>query len=269
MKKTILFASAALAALSFTSCSNEVDMFDSLNEERATINLNITNDDEILTRATNTITGDGLSAWLIKVGDNAWIAANTVQEKSYPTGSYTIKVGQYQSLAAAMPNNDPGHPYYAAEKSVNLQTGANSVTFECGTAQNAKLTVNWSGAASNSDISVTSVGVKQYNDPEITTPDEEKLLRTYSYTSGGSAYFYAGQKAFCTINYSYKSTPKTAIVKVLSALAAAKEYKFNINANTNGTITTLTITYDDTFDSTGDPTVVTIDAATGNEYTGN
>ena len=51
MKKSILFASAVLATLAFTSCSNEVDMFEPIGSEKATIDLNITSDDAVTTRA--------------------------------------------------------------------------------------------------------------------------------------------------------------------------------------------------------------------------
>ena len=261
MEKSILLASAALAALSFTSCNNEVDMFEPIGSEKATINLSITNDDAMLTRATQNAV---LADWWIKVGDYNWVAGDKVKDESYPTNTYAIKVGNYKSLSDAMPDGYAGNAYYSAEKNVVLATGSNDVSFTCGTAKNAMLSVDWSAAASNSDITGFSVEVKQYNDPTITEPDETKLLRTYTYTSSGSAYFYAEQKAFCTINYSYKNSPKTAIMKVLSALDAAKEYKFKINANTNGTVTTLTITYDDEFVDGGTTTTV-IDAATGNE----
>lgn len=264
MKKTILFASAALAALSFTSCSNEVDPFESIGQERATLDVNITNDDAMLTR------GDvDYSKWWVKVGTYDWVAADKVKDESYPTNTYNVVVGNYKSLSDAMRNEDAGNAYYTKEKSVTLNTGANSETFDCGTAQNARLSVDWSAAASNADITITSVVVRQYNDPTITEPDEAKLLRIYTYDTNGLAYFYAGHKAFCTINYLYKNASKPAITKVLTAFSAATEYKFKINANTNGTITTLTITYNDTFADGGEVGTTVIDAATGNEYTGN
>ena len=54
--KKIMLSVCALSAMVFTSCSNEVDMFETIGTPKATIELNISNDNEmqVATRATVT-----------------------------------------------------------------------------------------------------------------------------------------------------------------------------------------------------------------------
>jgi len=252
MKKSILLASAALAALSFTSCNKEVDMFEPIGSEKATINFNITSDDAVDTRA---IQGATTSEWWAKMGENAWAYANTLENKTYTPGDYTIQVGNYMSQADAMPNNEAGAPYYTLTKSVTLVKGTNTVAFACGTAKNGKVNVDWTGTAGVAGLTMTSVAASQ-------VATENTPARTYTYTAGGTAYFYAGAEVTFTINYTYNSVAKTITKKITPA--AATQYAFNVSANSNGTITTLTITYDDGM-ANGDATSTTINAATGNE----
>lgn len=254
MKKTILFASAALAALSFTSCSNEVDPFESLNEERATIDLNITNDDEMLTRAEA-----DLSQWEMKMDNGAWAKANTFVDKTYTAKAYTFTVGNYQTAALAMPDGQAGNPYYTLTEDVTLSKGANSLIFECGKAKNSKVSVDWSETSGAIGLTMTSVLVEQVanNESDPTTP-----ARSYTFTSKGDAYFYAGAAITCTISYTYNDVPKT-ITRNVPAPAPGTQYAFNISATNDGKITTLTITYDGWVD--GQIPAITINALDGSE----
>ena len=251
MKKYLMTVVAALAAASFTSCSNEMDMFDPISSEKATIDLNITNDDAVVTRAEQTASK---ADWWAKMG-STWAKASTLEGKTYTPGDYTIQVGNYQSEADAMEGNSgAGDAYYTLEKEVTLVKGTNTVTFPCGKAKNGKVTVDWSGTAGIAGLAMTSVVAEQTS-----------KSRTYTFTGNGTAYFYAGVDIVSTINYTYNNQPKS-IVKTIAKPAAATQYAFNVSANSNGTITTLTITYDDEF-GTGGTTSTTIDAATGAEAT--
>lgn len=252
MKRSILFASAVLATLAFTSCSNEVDMFEPIGSEKATISFNITSDDAVTTRAVQNAT---TSAWWAKMGENEWAYANTLENKTYTPGDYTIQVGNYKSQADAMPNNEAGAPYYTLTKSVTLVKGTNTVAFACGTAKNGKVNVDWTGTDGVAGLTMTSVAASQV--ATGTTP-----ARTYTYTAAGTAYFYADAEVTFTINYTYNNVAKTIIKKITPA--AATQYAFNVSANSNGTITTLTITYDDGM-ANGGTTSTEIDAATGAE----
>lgn len=252
MKKSIFLASAVLAALAFTSCSNEVDMFEPIGSEKATIDFNITSDDAVTTRTLQDAT---TSEWWAKMGENDWAYANTLEGQTYNPGPYTIQVGNFKSQADAMPNNAAGAPYYTLTKSVTLVKGTNTVEFECGTAKNGKVDVDWTGTAGVAGLTMTNVAASQV--ATETTP-----ARTYTYAAGGTAYFYAGAEVTFTINYTYNSVAKTITKKITPA--AATQYAFNVSANSNGTITTLTITYDDGM-ANGGTTSTEIDAATGSE----
>lgn len=249
MKKTFLFMCVA-AATAFTSCQSEVDMFEEAGKT-ATIDLSITNDDAMQARATQTANN---ADWFAKVGEGEFAAASTLVGKTYTPGTYTIAVANYQSEAAAYDaNSGAGDAYYTATRSdVALVKGTNTVSFDCGVAKNSKVTVDWSGTADVAGLAMTNV-----------VADQTAKSRSYTYTAGGDAFFYAGADVVCTINYTYNSTSKQ-LTKTISAPAAATAYALNISANTNGTITTLTINYDDAMNE-GAATTVTFDAATGNE----
>lgn len=246
MKKFFLFAVVA-ASFSFASCSNEVDMFENATT-KATIDLNITSDNAMVTRAVQTATN---ANWFAKVGTNEWTAASSLEGKTYTPGTYSIQVGNYQTEADALAANEgAGDAYYTLTKSVELVKGTNTVSFECGTAKNSKVTVDWSGTNNVAGLAMTSVVAVQGS-------------RTYTYSANGAAYFSAGTDVVCTIKYKYNNVDKT-IEKTISTPAAATNYALNIAANENGSITTLTITYDDEM-TDGTATSTTIDAATGAE----
>ena len=67
MKKYLMTVVAALAAASFTSCSNEMDMFDPISSEKATIDLNVSNDIQMSTRASSDIAEEDYAKWYVKV----------------------------------------------------------------------------------------------------------------------------------------------------------------------------------------------------------
>lgn len=251
MKKFSFLAMATVAAaFGFTACQSEVDPFED-GGKTATIDLNITSDDAMQSRAAMKATN---ANWFAKVGDAAMAAANTITGTAYTPGTYTITVANYESEAAAYAaNSGAGDAYYTATRSdVDLVKGTNTVEFNCGTAKNSKVTVDWSGTADVAGLAMTNVVAAQ-----------SAKDRTYTYTAGGDAFFYAGTDVVCTINYTYNSVSKQ-LTKTITAPAAATAYALNISANTNGTITTLTINYDDAM-SEGTATTVTFDAATGDE----
>lgn len=247
MKKFSFLAMATVAAaLGFTACQSEVDPFEEAGKT-ATIDLNITSDNAMQSRATQTADN---AAWFAKVGDGSMVAATTITGTAYTPGTFTIAVANFATEEAAY--EGAGAAYYTAEKSVTLVKGTNTVSFDCGTAQNSKVTVDWTNAAGVAGLAMTNVVAAQ-----------TAKSRTYTYTAGGDAFFYAGADVVCTINYTYNGVEKQ-LEKTISAPAAATAYTLNISANSNGTITTLTINYEEDM-TTGDVTTVTFDAATGNE----
>ena len=247
MTKKMFFCAAAIAAV-LTSCSNEA----TLEPNMASINLSITRNDEMTIHTRATQNADK-SVWYAQVGTESQIHVDQLVGKTYQPGEKTIKVSSHTNLDAALQaNGGAGEAYYEASQNVNLVAGINNISFSCGTAKNSKVSVDWSGATNVAVLSMTNVVAKQTGRTDYTFA-----------STGTSAFFKTGENIKCTINYTYNGANKT-ITKTITSPVAATEYKLVISANTNGSITTITITYDDAF-TDGGTTSVTIDAATGAE----
>ena len=243
----MLFYVAALA-VALTSCTNDAEVEPGL----ATINLSITSDND-MTVHTRAPQNADKSVWYAQVGDESQIIVNRLVGKTYEPGWKTIKVSSHTNLDAALQAKEgAGEAYYEASQNVELKAGVNNISFSCGTAKNSKVSVDWSGTNGVSGLSMTNIVATQNGRAEYTYAN-----------SGTNAFFKAGENIECTINYTYNGANKT-ISKTITAPAAATEYKLMITANDNGSITTITISYDDTFEE-GSTTSVTIDAATGAE----
>ena len=246
MKKMLFYVAALAVAL--TSCTNDAEVEPGL----ATINLSITSNDDMTVHTRATKYADK-SVWYAQVGDENQIRVSELEGKTYQPSEKIIKVSSHRNLDAALQaNGGAGEAYYEASQDVNLEAGVNNISFSCGTAKNSKVSVDWSGANGVAGLSMTNVVATQTGRAEY----------TYA-TSGTSAFFKTAADITCTINYNYNGSDKT-ISKTITTPLAATEYKLVISANTNGSITTITITYEDTF-AEGSTTSVTIDAATGAE----
>lgn len=256
MKKIILSA-CALSAMFLTSCSNEVDMFETIGTPKATIELNISNDKEMQVATRATVPSEEYKTWYAKLGDDAQCTVNQLITKTYTEGNYSLQVSNYQNLADALESHDgAGDMFFTKTQQITLKKGTNTIDVECGKAKNSKLTVNWSGTSGVQGLSMTSVEATQTSRTKYTYSDA---------SSDKSAYFKAGEDITCTINYNYNDKPMS-LNKTFNNPLAAHEYKLNVSANNNGTITTITINYDNTFDD-GGTTDFIINAATGAEVT--
>lgn len=241
---------AAIAAASFTSCTNEVDMFEPVGSEYATINLNITNDNEMITRAEANVSDP--SEWYIIVGSKAQIQVKDLSSQKYEAGTYSITVSNYANEAAAITANDA---YYSGTNAnEELKKGSNSVTVACEKAKNCRVKADLAGLD----------GFAAITDAKLTVTQAEVSSRELNSTNA-IGYFYAGSGK--TINYQldykYNNVSKTAITGSISNPVAATEYQVKVVTNSNGTIT-LTVTYDTEF-TTETAQTITIDAATGKE----
>lgn len=256
MKKTVISMCAVLAA---TACTNEVDMFQTIGTGRATIDLNVSNNDNIsvVTRAENTVSD--LPEWTAVVTTNGIAAdattADKVGELTFKADDkVTVKVSNYKDEATAMPSSEAGNAYYeGTSEEKTLAKGANAISIACGTAKNCRVKAEWP-SDDNGPIAVTNIVASQTD------------KRSYTFgTSGTTAYYYAGTAISYTVNYKYNNNDKTITGKLIDSPAAATEYGISVSSNTNGKIT-LTITYDDTF-NTGNTESIVIDAATGEKET--
>ena len=259
MKKTIISMCAVLTATAFTACSNEVDMFQPIGTGSATIDLNVSNNDEISvgTRAVTTVAD--LASWtavVTKTGETSEaMKASEVGSKTYKANDkVTVKVSNYADLAAAMPASEAGAAYYeGTSEEKTLSKGANEMAIACGTAKNCRVKATWT---ETDDLKITSISTSQSGD---------NTSRSYTFSENGkTAYYYAGAEISYTVNYTFKSEEKT-VTKTISSPAAATEYGLNVVSNENGSIT-LSVTYNDEFTS-GGTTTTTIDAVTGAEVT--
>ena len=243
----MLFYVAALA-VALASCTDDAEVEPGL----ATINLSITSNDDMTVHTRATKYADK-NVWYAQVGGESQIHVNQLEGKTYKPSEKIIKVSSHASLDAALQaNGGAGEAYYEASQNVKLEAGVNNISFSCGTAKNSKVSVDWSGANGVAGLSMTNVVATQTGRAEYTYAN-----------SGTNAFFKAGENIECTINYTYNGANKT-ISKTITAPAAATEYKLMITANDNGSITTITISYEDAFND-GGTTPVTIDAATGAE----
>ena len=251
MKKFLMTIAAVIATASFTSCSNEMDMFDPISSDKATIDLNITNDNVMVTRAESDVPNP--SSWYITVGTNAQIQVSELSKQKYEAGTYNITVSNYATEAGAIEANEA---YYSGSVSKALVKGSNDVTVACGKAKNCRVKVDLAGLEGFTAISEAKLTVSQEG---ITDP------RVLDNSTNGisTGYFYAGQGK--TINYSlgykYNGTAKDALTGSISDPTVATEYQVKVVTNSNGTIT-LTVTYDTEFETKTAETI-TIDAATG------
>ena len=238
---------AAIVAAGFTSCNNEVDMFQPIGSEKATINLNITNDNVMITRSVSDV--PNTSSWYIKVGTNDQIQVSDLSKQKYAAGEYNIVVSNYATEADAITANQA---YYTGSVSQNLVKGSNNVTVACGKAKNCRVMADLAGLADFSAITEAKLTVSQTEAPN-------RVLNT----SNAIGYFYAGKTISYDLDYMYNGTPATTLKGSISSPVAATEYQVKVVTNSNGTIT-LTVTYDTEF-STVTAETITIDAATGNK----
>lgn len=248
MKKIILSA-CALSAMFLTSCSNEVDMFETIGTPKGTLNVDCIYDTE-MTRATAT---DSWS-WTIKAGNTELKQG----DNHIAAGFYTVKASNYVDLNAALAAKEGwGDAFYSGSlENVEVTKGeSKTVTINCGKAKNARLK-----AAFNLIPNFTNVELVA----DVTTTDPAYTGRDLTFTpdnaSSKLAYFNASSTIPCKLSYYYNSAYKENTFN-FTLSGAATENVINVTTNNNGTIT-INITYDNAFDE-GKTTSITIDAATG------
>lgn len=277
MKKYLMTVVAALAAASFTSCSNEMDMFDPISSDMATIDLNVTNDNVMVTRASSAISANDYANWFFQVSPKTvtinekttnagetvatgFKAASTIGDYKFKAGGYSVEVRNYATESDAYKaNSNKGDAFYTGSVDKALAKGNNAVEVDCGQAQNCRVKVNLTGL---NDLSAIS-------DPSITLTQSERGVACPALGNGETGYFMVGKAISYVLNYKYtapgaqNATDKSTTSVNIPNPSAHTEYSIIAATNSNGTIT-LTIKRDDTFGD-GDDYTITIDAATGAE----
>lgn len=249
MKKTILFAAVA-AMMGFTSCQDEVDMFEKAGKT-ATIDLNITNDLVMVTRSVTNV--ENANSWYIKVGKNDQCLVSALS--SYAAGDYDITVSSHTNEAAAITANEAY--YEGTVENQHLNKGSNPVTVPCGKAKNCRVKANFAGLAGFNEITNAKITVVSQTNATVTSMELDDNAKTkYCYAGSGKTINYK-------LTYNYNGSPKTINNLTITDPEAATEYVIAVGTNDNGTIN-LTITHDTEFTTDTDKTI-TIDAATGEE----
>lgn len=241
----------ALSAMVFTSCSNEVDMFETIGTPKGTLNVDCIYDTE-MTRATAT------ESWIIKADETQLQqGANSIA-----AGTYTVTASNYADQNAALAANENwGDAFYSgSQANVKVTKGESTpVTINCGKAKNARLKAEFKNLISK----FTNVELVA----DVTTTEPARTGRELTFTpdnaSSKLAYFNASSTIPCKLSYNYNDTPKEKTIN-FKLSGAATENVITVNTNENGTITiSLTnITYEEEF-GTGNSEEITIDAATG------
>ena len=249
MKKNFLPIIAL--ALSATACVSDADL--DVADNKGFINVSVSADNSMETRASVTV--DNIDSWTKKVDNAEWKPGT-----GYNAGEHTVSVSNYESVTAALnENNGWGNMYFEGSQTVTVTKGG-TVTAEvdCGTAKNARLSVIF-----NLPPVFTAYSVK------ATTRDTERNTKEFTFdstTGERKAYFKATEVLQYELTYTYgNNSSQTISNKQITLGGAATENIINISANDNGKIT-ITIKTDETF-SEGQSETITIDAATGNEVT--
>ncbi len=291
MKHIFMYAMAAMALMSVTSCNErEMDLTPaqakSESEGYGYISLNATTDDAVATRAE--YTGDNLSNWWAKV-----IAANGNGEQAYGTGGNFKKIGTDNAgdFAKTGFKEDKTTGYKIFVQNYNGQDGEDGWMAANGGYGDAYWTGNVEGITVTAGQTTQNVVVPCY------TPDNAKVS-FYASEFGGTAlsvkvtapraltftwkastkkfetyedaYFVpstseAPQSLSYTISYSINGNTGETASKSLAIGEKGVWKKLAIKSNENGTISLKITTEDFTHNKSTDVTTIEFDAATGDE----
>lgn len=241
MKKYFMYAVAAVAAMSLTSCMNEEDMFK--HNGTGTINLNITNDNLMATRAVGT---PDLTSWIVTVtGQKAnpytyTKSAEVALESTLnnvPADTYVITAQSAASEVNATADDARGTAYWYGSITGAVTAGSTfDETLACGKPQNGKIEVTFSDdfktAFSTYNLAATAGGV----------------TINFNSTYTGAAFFAAGTTVSYVLTYGAdKRYPAVGDPDKTITVARGTAHKLNFSTDNKGQIT-LVITYDDEFD---------------------
>lgn len=246
--KKILFAAMALG-MCMTSCMN--DEFPNA-VQYGYINLNVSNDPTLQTRAVQTVSESDLNKWTIKTKSGEEQEQKWTANKAYKAGTYIVSAQSHENEEDWKSANDGwGAAYYeGTDDEVTVERGKTALAeINCSTAKNAKLTVT---IAEMPDA---------FKNVEVRAVRNETKILTFDGSEGKQAFFKAGEEVKYSIHYTYNDVPKIIDNKTITMAGAATNNIITIQANDNGLIS-VNIKYDDSFGE-GESEDFTFDAATG------
>lgn len=252
MKKTFLFA--ALAALSMVSCTN--NELPEAEVGYGYINVNVSNDPVVETRASENVSS--IVGWQIKTKKGTeGNLEDWVSNKAYEAGEYTVFAQNYADESAWKAANDNwGAAFYQGETTVTVVAGkSENAEIDCGTAENAKLTVN-----------ITTLP-ETFSEVKVKVVRNESTTLTFPTIGHTEAYFGANEEVSFSLSYKYNNVEKNISNKTITMKGAATNNIINVTANNNGLIN-VTIKVDNTFGE-GNSAGLVIDGATGDVVSNN
>jgi len=245
MKKFFMCAVAVAATMSLASCMNEEDMFK--HNGIGTINLNITNDNLMVTRAVG-VPSDLTANWIVTVRGqkaspyeytkNAGTALETTLN-GVPADTYDIVAKSAASEVDATSDTERGTAFWSGSASGAVTAGGTlDGTVVCGKPQNGKIEVTFS------DDFTTAFPT--YN--LAATVGETTINFNSTYPS--AAFFAANAEVSYVLTYGNSSVSGRYPVEGAAAktitVARGTAHKLKFSTNNEGKIT-LSITYDDEF----------------------
>ena len=237
--KKIYFAALALA---LTACVSNEDL--NPVDNYGYIDLNVSNDPIVETKATLTGTAAIESDWTIMVNETMY-EGNT---QAFPPGQYTISAQTHANVEEAISSDYPwGEAFYSGSvENKQINAGNNTVTINCGAAKNARLNVvftdNFKAVFSNFSLKIS-------NPREI----------SYNESSDKPSYFIEKSEITFTITYDYGTSKGIKTGEQTIRLGdAGTEKVLTVTSNTDGNIQ-VTINTEEFTQSPG--TAITFDAA--------
>lgn len=246
--KKVIFALVA-ASMTMTSCMNE-EFPNAV--QYGYINLNVSNDPTLQTRAPQNVTD--IASWTIETQLGEGEKEKWSAGKAYTAGTYTVYAQSHANESDwKSANSNYGEAFYIGNPvNVTVVRGQSAdAIIKCGRAKNAKLTVNITGLP------------EVFEDVKVIANRDESKTLVLNGSEGQAAFFGEDEQVTYSINYIYNNVEKSIPNQSITMAGAATNNIITITANANGLIT-VKITYDDSFGE-GNKADITFDAATGNE----
>ena len=269
MKKFFMFAMAAVAMLSVSSCLSEEEVNLTRDGKTGSISVDIRADKSLVTRASTGVSDP--TEWFAFIdgegtandfGTSATHASlSGLSETKFPFGTYDVTVSNYANIDAAFDDNSGwGAAYYegTATSQAVAAGGNTNVVVDCGKAQNAKFNIEYSGFDGTASAGLYFVSVV------ATDEADERTLTFAGETEDDDAFFIKDETVSFTVNWKFDGVAKEATGTIAMA-GRGTANKLTITSNANGTITiaaTTGITYDNEY-SDGTTSTVTVSAQTG------
>lgn len=253
MKKIYL----AALTMALTACVSNEDL--NPVDNYGYIDLNVSNDPVMVTRAEGDSEVSNLDSWtIIATNNNTNVTTQYDKTNKYikvSEGRYTVKASNYADANAALQvNNGLGDAYYEASTTCDVQPGVTTeVTIKCEKAKNSriKLISTLDDAFSNVKLNVTG------NRTKSLSPDD---VMYFNINEGGTTISY-------NITYTHNKAGEVKLPQnenfTLKLESPAYEYQIKLSSNNNGIIS-VTVTKNETFIES-EANNLTFDAATGEQ----